>query len=484
MKSSFKIALLFLLLCAAGCSLPSMPWGGSSMKADPSAEALYDEGLRAFNDKKYVRAIDSFSKLRSDHPFSPLIAQTEFKIAEAYYFNEQYPEAITAFKEFQTLHPTNENIPLVILRLGQSHFNQFTAIDRDQKTTEIAKGYFESIIVNYPKSPQAAEAQERLAKCLEYLAEHEFNIAYFYYQQEKYPAARDRFEEIVRKYKDTPTAVKSVFFLGESYRKEKNAIRATLAYEALIQHWKRLGGWVKEYEELIVWKDRLQVRIDDGLLLKGQALAKAKTYRKNLRQALTKSELAFIRNSEIRQWIHHTLWIGGVAAAVFIYVAVDRRMDCKNIADAATAATGKQKSIGLLFADYYGQHCGAERGYSLLQAAVLATSLPAIQTQPAGRGTMEFNDSGTTLATVEAGRGVKLWDSPGGQFKESRFQELQAPMAIAFAGGQLAAAGVRNAAIEIVRPGQPAPRGPVPPDPLAAESSRCRVRCSRGCPAA
>ena len=207
------------------------------MKADPGAEALYDEGMRAFNDKKYVRAIDNFSKLRSDHPFSPLITHTEFKVAESYYFNEQYPEAINAFKEFQTLHPTNENIPLLILRLGQSHFNQFTATDRDQKTTEIAKGYFESVIANYPKSPQAAEAQEKLAKCLEYLAEHEFNVAYFYYQQEKYPAARDRFEDIVRKYKDTPTAVKSLFYLGESYRNEKNAIRATLAYEALIQHY-------------------------------------------------------------------------------------------------------------------------------------------------------------------------------------------------------------------------------------------------------
>jgi outer membrane protein assembly factor BamD len=207
------------------------------MKADPSAEALYDEGVRAFNDKKYVRALDNFSKLRSDHPFSPLITQTEFKVAESYYFNEQYPEAINAFKEFQTLHPTNENIPLVILRLGQSHFNQFTSTDRDQKTTEVAKGYFESVIANYPKSPQAAEAQEKLAKCLEYLAEHEFNVAYFYYQQEKFPPARDRFEEIVRKYKDTPTAVKSLFFLGESYRNEKNAIRATLAYEALMQHY-------------------------------------------------------------------------------------------------------------------------------------------------------------------------------------------------------------------------------------------------------
>ena len=213
----------------------SMPWSGA--KADPSAEALFDEGMRNFNDKRYVRAIDNFSKLRTDFPFHPQMMQVELKIADAYYLNQQYPEAITAFKEYQSMHPTNEQIPFVTLRLGQSYFDQFSAADRDQKNTEIAKGYFENVITAYPKSPEAAEAREKLAKCLEYLAEHEFSIAEFYFKQEKYPAARDRFEEIVRKYKDTPTAVKSLFYLGESYRNEKNAIRATLAYEALIQHY-------------------------------------------------------------------------------------------------------------------------------------------------------------------------------------------------------------------------------------------------------
>ena len=242
MNPKLKSAVLFPLILAAGCSsvsMPSisMPWSGSAVKADPGAEALFEEGTRAFNEKKYVRALDSFSKIRTDHPFSPQVTQAELKIAEAYFFNEQYPEAINAFKEFQTLHPTNENIPMVVLRLGEAHFKQVTAIDRDQKNTQIAKDYFENVIANYPKSPQAAAARENLAKCLVYLAEHEFNVAYFYFQQEKYPAARDRFEEIVRKYKDTPTAVKSLFYLGESYKNEKNAIRATLAYEALIQHY-------------------------------------------------------------------------------------------------------------------------------------------------------------------------------------------------------------------------------------------------------
>ena len=239
MKSLSIFGQIFLLALLAGCSslsMPSLPWS-SAAKSDPTAEALFEEGNRNFNDKRYVRAIDSYSKIRTDHPFSPLMTQVELKIADAQYRNQQYPEAISAFKEFQSMHPTNEHMPFVTLRLGQAHFDQFTSIDRDQKNTEIAKGYFENVITNYPKSPEAAEAREKLAKCLDYLAEHEFNVAHFYFQQEKFPAARDRFEEIVRKYKDTPTAVKSLYFLGESYRHEKNSLRASLAYEAVIQHY-------------------------------------------------------------------------------------------------------------------------------------------------------------------------------------------------------------------------------------------------------
>ena len=240
MKNKLPLALLATIIGSAGCSslsMPSVPWFKSAAPADPTAEALFAEGSRYFNEKKYSRAIDVLQKLKSGYPFSPLLTETELKVADAYYLNQQYPEAITAFKEFQSLHPTNENISFVILRLGQAHLDQFTSVDRDQKNTELAKGYFETVITNHPKSPHAREAAEKLAKCIQYLSEHEFNVAIFYHQQEKYPAARDRFEEIVRKYKGTPTAIKSLYYLGESYRKEKNWVKASLAYEALVQHY-------------------------------------------------------------------------------------------------------------------------------------------------------------------------------------------------------------------------------------------------------
>ncbi|HEX2229733.1 MAG TPA: outer membrane protein assembly factor BamD, partial [Candidatus Binatia bacterium] len=236
----FASGALLTAILASGCSsLPSLslPWSSSAPAVDPTAEALYEDGVRYMKEKRYVRALDAFTKLKSEHPFSPLLADTELKIADAYYLNEQYPEAVNAFKEFQTLHPTSEHIPFVILRLGQAHFNQFSNIARDQKNTEIAKGYFEAVLSNHPKSPHATEAREKLAKCNGILAEHEFNIADFYFKQEKYPAARDRFEEIVRKYPGTPVAAKSLFFLGQSYRREKNNVKAALAFEALLSHY-------------------------------------------------------------------------------------------------------------------------------------------------------------------------------------------------------------------------------------------------------
>lgn len=236
----FAPGALFVVLLASGCSLPSLPslpWSRSAPVADPTAEALFEDGMRSFKDKRYVRALDAFNKLKTEHPFSPLLTETELRIADAYYLNEQYPEAVNAFKEFQSLHPTSEQIPFVVLRLGQAHFSQFSNVNRDQKNTEIAKGYFEAVLTNYPKSPHAAEAKEKLAKCNGILAGHEFNIAEFYFKQEKYPAARDRFEEIVRKYRGTPVASKSLFLLGESYRREKNNVKAALAYEALLSHY-------------------------------------------------------------------------------------------------------------------------------------------------------------------------------------------------------------------------------------------------------
>ena len=240
-RLALRNSLLGLVLALiAGCSsipLPSLPWSSPSAQPNATAEALYKEGMDYFNNKKYTAAVDRFQRLRSDYPFAPEVVSAELKLGEAYYRNEQYPEAIETLKEFSAMHPSNENMPYVLYLSGLAHFDQFSAVDRDQKSTEIAKGYFEKVVNSYPASPYAAQAREKLAKCLDYLAEHEFDIAAYYVREKKFPAARDRFEEILRRYNRTSTAPKALYQLGETYRLDKNNPKAALAYEALVQHY-------------------------------------------------------------------------------------------------------------------------------------------------------------------------------------------------------------------------------------------------------
>jgi outer membrane protein assembly factor BamD len=218
-------------------SLPSLPWSGSKSESNTSAEALYREGNQLLANKKYAQAIERYQKLRSDFPFAPEVVGAEMKLGEAYYLNKQYTEAVETLKEFEAMHPNNENIPYALYLAGMSHFDQFSSADRDQKNTEIAKGYFERVVNNYAKSEYAAKAHEKLAKCLEYLAEHEYDIASYYMREKKYPAARDRFEGIVRRYRTTSVAPKALYNLGEAYRLEKNNVKAVLAFEALTQYY-------------------------------------------------------------------------------------------------------------------------------------------------------------------------------------------------------------------------------------------------------
>ena len=242
LMTSCKVLVLFsiliILTAAGGCSVPFLSKSSKATpKSNASAAALLRQGSEYLEKKKYSKAILEFGRIREEYPFSAEAAETELKIGEAYYRSKKYSEAESAYKGFLSLRPTNENVPMVIYRLGLLHFDQFTTVDRDLKNTETASGYFKTVIKDHPKSPYVADSRKKLNKCRQYLAEKEYEIGSFYLKEEKYAAAKERFEGIVRRYLDTPVGTKALFHLGEAYRLENNSVKAALAYEALIEHY-------------------------------------------------------------------------------------------------------------------------------------------------------------------------------------------------------------------------------------------------------
>ena len=178
-------------------------------KSSPTAAALYKDGIDYFERGRYARSISFFQKLRDEYPFSEEAETAELKIAEAYYLNEEYIQAGETYKNYLTFQPTGRHTHYVKYQLGRVNLVQFTGVDRDLEKVKEARGYFQSVVKDHPQSEHVADARKKLAETRLHLAERELYVGNYYLKEERYPGARERFENVLRDYADTPTAPKA-----------------------------------------------------------------------------------------------------------------------------------------------------------------------------------------------------------------------------------------------------------------------------------
>ena len=195
----FLLILGGLLIQTSGCGY--FKWGsGGTKELEQTPEALMNEGIDAYQRKKYSKAIEAFQKMKDRFPYNQYAIVAELKLADSYYLNKDYALAATAYKEFEKLHPANEIIPYIIFQLGMCYFKEMPTIDRDQSFAIQAAGEFERLIKTYPQSEYVEKARDNLVIAQKNMVHHEFAIGEFYFKHNKYDAALARFEGILTKY--------------------------------------------------------------------------------------------------------------------------------------------------------------------------------------------------------------------------------------------------------------------------------------------
>jgi outer membrane assembly lipoprotein YfiO len=151
MKRFIVIGILILLLCS-GCNTLKKSWKslfGANLAE--SAQMLAWDGMDAYEDGDFTKAIANFQQLKDWYPFSKYAILAELKIADSNYHLKRYEEAIFAYEEFEKLHPRNEAIPYVIYQIGRCYFDQIDTIDRDQ--TPARKAYETFTYLHMRKKP-------------------------------------------------------------------------------------------------------------------------------------------------------------------------------------------------------------------------------------------------------------------------------------------------------------------------------------------
>jgi outer membrane protein assembly factor BamD len=222
--------LLIAALCMTlpGCAaldktLEFFGYGGDSTPG--ISEGLVTDGMDLFNHGKYSSALKSFEEIKDRFPFSNVGLLAELKSADCNYFMENYREARTLYQEFEGNHPTNEAIPYVLFQIGMTYYQEINTVDRDPGAAMNAVEAFSRQTRSFPQSPYYQEAKARIMAARDFLAQHEFYVATFYYRTDEYKQAQGRLEYLVANYPDssvTPQAGKMLADLKSGKTRDKS----------------------------------------------------------------------------------------------------------------------------------------------------------------------------------------------------------------------------------------------------------------------
>lgn len=186
---SLLVAVLFACALSAQAQAP----------ADDSPDALYANGLNAFNAGRFSDAAAAFQQLVNVFGNEPSLQKEMeavfYALGSAYFNLGNYPEAVTAFEEYLKRFPSASLRDEVTFRLGSAQLSQ----EEYDKAIEA----FKQVTSQWPNSAFAEDATFQAALCLR--------------AQERTADLMTALEEFVAKYPNSELVPQGRLYLARGY---------------------------------------------------------------------------------------------------------------------------------------------------------------------------------------------------------------------------------------------------------------------------
>lgn len=155
-------------------------------------------------------AIEIYEKVVANAPFGPYAAQAQYKLGIVYKNISRYFEAEEAFSKVITEYPESEWATAAKYQLAATRAMEARSSAYDQGSTLEAKKKFEDFVREHPEVDLSREAQKSIQQLSEKEAESSFSAGKFYERQKDYQSARIYYDDIIKNYPDSPWAVKAL----------------------------------------------------------------------------------------------------------------------------------------------------------------------------------------------------------------------------------------------------------------------------------
>jgi outer membrane protein assembly factor BamD len=218
-----SVVILGMLL--AGCAATTDP---ADIYKGESSEQIFKKGEKALRKGEYKEAIKRLEALEVQYPYSIHIELAELHIIYAYYMSEDYPSAQSAAERYIHAWPANPHVVYAYYMRALAYYHQNLGLfeklfpvdlsRRDLAPMRQAWTDFATVAQEFPDSEYAPAARQYMIYLRNMMAQHELNVAIFYFDHRAYVTAANRATDVIRHYEGAPAVKSALQLLAKSYR--------------------------------------------------------------------------------------------------------------------------------------------------------------------------------------------------------------------------------------------------------------------------
>jgi outer membrane protein assembly factor BamD len=251
-RSLLRPLPVLLLAMLAGCAL----FKREDPTADPTANAqkLFETASSGLRSGNWQTAIASYESLIATYPFSDYAKQSQIDLMYAYWRNGEPESAVAAADQFVLENPTHPRVDYAWYLKGLAYFPRergplegLFRIDLTRRPPEQllqSVNAFSRLLQEYPDSPYAADARQRLVYLRNRLAAYEVHVADYYLRRDAWVAAANRARYVIQNYQETPSVVPALQIMVTAYRKLELPDLASSSLRVLAENYPlEAHGW-------------------------------------------------------------------------------------------------------------------------------------------------------------------------------------------------------------------------------------------------
>ncbi len=163
----------------------------------------YKEGMKALEEGDALFASKKFNEAEMLFPQSNWAPRASLMSAYALYSQDYFDDAIFNLERHIINYPLDKNLDYAHYLIAISYFEQLYDEKKDLGPLRKARSKFEYILKNYPQTDFSIDAKFKLGLIIDQLAAKEMYVGRYYMKTEKWIAAINRFQFVVKNYEQT-----------------------------------------------------------------------------------------------------------------------------------------------------------------------------------------------------------------------------------------------------------------------------------------